>query len=68
MSWPKTVKQIFRDSHEAGVLDLLHAVLNKFEEEPDHHACQTREWAERLYRDPELLKAFVHDCQRRREA
>ena len=64
----RTVAQIFRDAHESGVLDLLHALLDHFEQEPDHHVCLTREWAERLYRDPTALKAFVHDAQRRREA
>ena len=70
MSWETetwaTVKQIGRNAHAAGCLDVLRAVLEQFELEPDHY-CLARSWAERMYRDPNSFQQFVSDSQAARE-
>ena len=63
--WDRTVKQIVRTAHQEGAMDVLRAVLDEFDR--DSHVCVARDWAERLYRDPEAFSEFVHAAQRARE-
>jgi hypothetical protein len=66
VSWDKTVRQIVRESHQAGALDVLRAVLDQFDLEPEA-VCLARSWAERMYRDPDSFNQFIRDSQAARE-
>ena len=65
MGWEKTVRQIVRESHAEGAMDMLRRLLDEFDREP--HVCLARDLANRLYADPEAFSAFVHDSQAKRE-
>lgn len=63
--WDRTVKQIIRTAHQEGCMDVLRAVLDEFEKDP--HVCVARDWAERMWQDPEAFADFVRDSQNARE-
>ena len=67
MSWDKTVKQIVRESHQAGCMDVLRAFLDEADKDV-HHDCLATAWARRMYMDPDLFSAFVNQAQRERES
>jgi hypothetical protein len=65
VTWDKTVKQIVHEAHMKGALDVLRAVLDCFDMEPDH-SCMARTWAEQMYRDPTSFDEFVRQARETR--
>lgn len=65
-SWDRTVKQIVHEAHMTGALDVLRAVLDCFDMEPEHE-CMAKSWASRMWSDPETFSEFVRNAQEARE-